>query len=393
MSPQRNIALFEQGFRPFFLGAALFAGIALPAWLAAFGAAATWPTHLAPRDWHVHEMIFGYFGAVLGGFILTAIPNWTQRLPVQGGGLAALAGVWLAGRIAMATSAGWPIAAATVDASYLIALALVAWRELVASRNVKNLPVCVLIGLVALANAGFHAAVLSDLDAAAFERTALGVAAVLIALIGGRIVPSFTRNWLVKQGETSLPAAFGAFDKLAIAVTALTVVSWIALPRATATGAIFAVAALLQTIRVARWRFWSTVREPLVLVLHVGSFWLAAWLALEAISLLLPGSVDASTAVHALTTGAVGTMTLAVMTRAIRGHTGRDLTAGTATVAIYVLVNAGALLRILAPFLPYDRVGTLALAGWSWAAAFILFVPIYGPMVLGAGPRDARPDR
>jgi uncharacterized protein involved in response to NO len=112
---------------------------------------------------------------------------------------------------------------------------------------------------------------------------------------------------------------------------------------------------------------------------------------MEAISLLMPDAVDGSTAVHALTTGAIGTMTLAVMTRAIRGHTGRDLTAGAATIAIYVLVNAGALLRILAPFLPYDRVETLALSGWSWAAAFILFVLIYGPMVLGPGPRDARP--
>lgn len=220
VSEPRRLALFEQGFRPFFLGAALFAGIALPAWLVSFSHGATWPSHLAPRDWHVHEMVFGYFGAVLGGFILTAIPNWTDRLPVTGVRLAALSGLWLAGRVAMAVSAGWPVAAAAIDASYLVALAAVAWRELVASRNVENMPICVLIGIVALANVGFHASVLCGGDIGVFERMALGVAAMLIGLIGGRIVPSFTRNWLEKRGETALPASFGPFDKVSLAVSA-----------------------------------------------------------------------------------------------------------------------------------------------------------------------------
>ena len=114
-TPKPTIPLLEQGFRPFFLGAALFAGLALPAWIASFGAGAEWPTHLAPVTWHAQEMIFGYFGAVIGGFILTAIPNWTTRLPVRGGPLAALVGLWLAGRVAMATSASWPITAASLD--------------------------------------------------------------------------------------------------------------------------------------------------------------------------------------------------------------------------------------------------------------------------------------
>ena len=382
VSQQRRLPLFEQAFRPFFLGAALFAGIALPAWIASLAHGTTWPSHLALRDWHAHEMIFGYFGCVLGGFILTAIPNWTNRLPVSGAPLAALSGLWLAGRIAMGISAGWPVMAAVLDASYLVALAFVAWRELVASRNVKNLPVCVLIGLVALANIGFHAAELYGGDTLVFERMALGIAALLIALIGGRIVPSFTRNWLVKQGETALPASFGTFDKVSLAVTATAILSWIALPSSPESGALFAAAALLHTMRVCRWRFWRTTSEPLLLILHIGSLWLALWLALEAVAALLPDALDASTALHALTTGAVGTMTLAVMTRAILGHTGRPLTAGPLTITIYLLVNAGALLRILAPFLPFDRLGALTVSGSIWASAFILFALAYAPMLL-----------
>jgi uncharacterized protein involved in response to NO len=383
-----KFALFEQGFRPFFLGAGLFAGIALPLWIAAFHTGAQMPTHLDARDWHMHEMVFGYFGGVLGGFILTAIPNWTNRLPVRGGPLAGLAGLWLAGRIAMATSAGWAVPAAIVEASYLATLGFVVWRELIASRNMMNVPVGVLIALVALANIGFHIAVLRDGDAALFIRVALAIAALLIALIGGRIVPSFTRNWLVKQGSDSLPAPFGTFDKLSLAGLGLALLSWIAQPQWSATGGLFIVAAVLIAIRIARWRFARTLAEPLLSILHIGSLWIAAWLALQAVAILAPAALDPSTALHALTTGAIGTMTLAVMTRAILGHTGRSLTAGSGTVVIYLLVNAGALLRIAAPFLPYERSDVLALSGSVWSAAFLLFVAVYAPVVLG--PRADR---
>jgi uncharacterized protein involved in response to NO len=386
--PAARLALFEQGFRPLFLGAALFAGIALPAWVAAFEGGATWPTHLAPLDWHMHEMIFGYFGCVLGGFILTAIPNWTSRLPVRGWPLGGLVGLWLAGRIAMATSAGWPLIAAIVDVSYLLTLSFVIWRELVASRNAKNVPVGVLVALVALANVGFHAAALAEADVSPYVRAALSVAALLISLIGGRIVPSFTRNWLVKQGSESLPASFGLYDRLTLGVLAFTLACWTVIPDARVTAGSFCLAAVLQAIRIARWRFARTLREPLLSILHVGLFWLVAWLALQAVSILAPDALDPSTALHALTAGAIGTMTLAVMTRAILGHTGRALTAGPGTIAIYSLVNAGALLRVAVPYLGYDRGEMLSLSGLLWAAAFLLFAALYAPMMLA--PRVVR---
>jgi uncharacterized protein involved in response to NO len=288
----------------------------------------------------------------------------------------------------MATSAGWAVPAAIVDASYLAVLSFVAWRELVASRNIKNLPVSVLITLVALANIGFHIAVLTDGDATLFIRMALAVAALLIALIGGRIVPSFTRNWLVKQGSEALPAAFGVYDKVSLAGLGIALLCWIARPQGSVTGWLFILAAVLVAIRIARWRFARTLPEPLLSILHIGSFWIAIWLALQAVAILAPDGLDSSTALHALTTGAIGTMTLAVMTRAILGHTGRSLTAGAGTVAIYALVNLGALLRLAAPFLPYDRSDVLALSGVTWSAAFLLFAILYAPAMVG--PRVGR---
>lgn len=188
------------------------------------------PSHLAGRDWHVHEMVFGYVAAVLAGFLLTAIPNWTGRLPVTGVPLALLAGLWLAGRIAMAVSATAPEAGAAVDAAFPVVLALVAWREVLTGRNMRNLPVCIALSLFALASIAFHVTAFADLDRGCAERGALAVIAMLICLIGGRIVPSFTRNWLAKRDATALPAPFGTVDKAALMATAAAVAAWAAAP-------------------------------------------------------------------------------------------------------------------------------------------------------------------
>ena len=377
------MAIFQQGFRPFFLGAALFAGIALPLWIAALESGLTMPSHFAPRDWHIHEMVFGYFPAVLAGFLLTAIPNWTGRLPVAGPRLAALFALWLAGRGAIAISSVSPWGAALVDMAFPAALAALAWREVVAGKTLRNVPVCALVTLLAIADAGFDIAELTARETAPFERLGLGVAAMLIAVIGGRIVPSFTRNWLVKAGRAPLPAPFGVADKVAIVGLAAALLSWIAVPSSLVTGALFAIAAALHGARILRWSGWQTWSEPLVLILHLGYAWLPIWFALAAVSILAPGSLDASTALHALTAGAVATMTLAVMTRATLGHTGRALTANLPTVAIYGLVIAGAALRLFAHALPIDYLTVLGVAGSLWSAAFILFAIVYGPMLAG----------
>lgn len=377
--PYRGPALLRGGFRPFFPAAALFAAVAAVSWLVLLGTGWTLPSPLSAPAWHGHEMLFGYVAAVIAGFLLTAIPNWTGRLPIAGAPLAALVALWLAGRVAMFAGASWPVAAAVVDAAFLLVLASLAWREVVAGASLRNAPICFIVSVIALGNAGWHWAILTGGDTAPFARAALAAVALLIALIGGRVTPSFTRNWMVKAGHATLPAPFGGFDKIALSSALAALLVWVALPEAAITGVLFGLAAVLHAVRLARWRGWRTTGEPLVLILHLGYAWLPVWFALSAAS-ILTGAPDASSALHALTAGAVGTMTLAVMSRAMLGHTGRALTAGPATIAAYALVIVGAVLRVMAPVLPVDPMAAIAVAGLSWGAGFAVFFAVYGPM-------------
>jgi uncharacterized protein involved in response to NO len=328
-------------------------------------------------------MIFGYLGAVIAGFVLTAVPNWTGRLPLSGLPLALLFLSWLIGRIAMFV-VGDPLWAFILDMAFMGALAGAVWREVIAGRNWRNAPVAMLLTLFASANALHHAENLwPSLDGIGV-RLALGVAAMMISLIGGRVVPSFTRNWLAKRKSPTLPASFGMIDRLALATTALGATGWVLIPQHPASGALLLMAGTLLLGRLSRWRGSNTWREPIVLILHVGYLWLAASLLMLGCSILAPDLVPESSAVHALTAGAIATMTLAVMTRASRGHTGRAIEADGATVAIYVLITVGALLRVTAPIIGDAYLMVLTIGGVLWSAAFGLFVLRYGPMLIGA---------
>lgn len=214
------------------------------------------------------------------------------------------------------------------------------------------------------------------------QRLALAVAAMLIALIGGRIVPSFTHNWLAKAGTRSLPAPFGWIDKAALASTAAAMVGWIVLPETAAVGAVLLAAGGLLAARLSRWRGHATIGEPILLVLHVGYGWLALSLALLGLS-ILTGGVPHAAALHALTAGAVGTMTLAVITRASLGHTGREIVADRFVVAIYLMVSAGAALRVAAPFAADWYSAVLVAGGALWSSAFLLFAVRYAPVLWG----------
>lgn len=377
-------AVLSYGFRPFFLFGALFAALAAPLWLAMLVHGIEPPGALSGLAWHAHEMIFGFLAAIIAGFVLTAVPNWTGRFPLSGLPLAGLVLLWLLGRAASwaVASPGW---AAALDGAFLVVLAGAVWREIVAGRNFRNLPVALLISLLAAANLLFHLEAAWPALAGFGERLALGVAAVLMTLVGGRIVPSFTRNWMARLGIEPLPVPFGAFDKGVVLLTALAVLAWVVAPEAQATGAALAAVGLLHLARLARWRGQHTAREPIVLVLHLGYLWLAVSLLLLGLAALVPEAVPASAALHALSAGAVGTMTLAVMTRASLGHTGRTIASGTATNAIYLLVTAGAALRVAAPFAPEAYLALLATGGLAWSAAFALFVLAYGPILLTPG--------
>ena len=375
-------ALFERGYRPFFLGAAVVAAVALPLWLGAVGLGWSLPVYPSALDWHIHEMVFGYVGAVIAGFLLTAIPNWTGRLPVAGRPLALLFALWLAGRTAMLVSAYAPVITAVIDAAFLCALAAVAWREVLAGGNRRNLPVCLLVSALALANIGFHAATLGGWDRGVAERIALSAIAALIALIGGRIVPSFTRNWAAKRGAPRLPAQFGLFDTLALGGGGLALLAWIFSPGSPVTAALFALGSVLLLVRLARWRGFVTGAEPLLMILHVGYLWLPVWFGLMALQIAWPLMLNPSAALHALTAGAIGTMTVAVMTRATLGHSGRDLTADALTVVVYFFIIVGALIRVLVPFLPADPITLLTIGGLIWSTGFALFVIGYAPIFL-----------
>jgi uncharacterized protein involved in response to NO len=374
-------AVLSYGFRPFFLLGALYAALLVPLWLAMLVHGIEPPGALSGLQWHAHELIFGFLAAIIAGFVLTAVPNWTGRFPLSGLPLAGLVGLWLVGR-----AASWgvvsPVWAAALDGAFLVVLAGAVWREIVAGRNFRNLPVAALLSLFAAANLAFH---LGGSWASAGERLALAVAAVLMTLIGGRIVPSFTRNWMARLGLDPLPVPFGAFDKAVVLLTALAMLAWAVVPNAGATGAALVAVGLLHLARLARWRGRHTVSEPIVLVLHLGYLWLAASFLLLGFAALAPQIVAPSAALHALSAGAVGTMTLAVMTRASLGHTGRAIAAGMATNAIYLLVTVGAVLRVAAPFLPELYLSMLAAGGLAWSGAFALFAVAYGRILLTPG--------
>jgi uncharacterized protein involved in response to NO len=336
-------------------------------------------------------MLFGYAAAAIAGFLLTAIPNWTGRLPVRGVRLALLVGLWAVGRLAVAFSASVGVeTAAAIDSAFLLVLWATILREILAGRNWRNLIVAGLVGLLVVSNSLIHLEYLGLTETGALGfRLAITDMLLLIALIGGRIVPSFTRNWLAKRGETSLPSPFGRLDRLTLAVSVAAGLLWAFLPEGLSTGIAALAAALANGLRLARWRGHKTGTEPLVWILHLGYGWIAAAFALLATS-LLTAAVPQTAAIHAFTTGAVGTMTLAVMTRATLGHTGRELTAGPGTTAIYLLALASGVLRVVSPLSAELESVLVALSGICWIAAFGCFVGLYGPLLAG-WPR--RPER
>ncbi len=378
--PHAGPALFSAGFRPFFLAAALWAVLAIPLWLVAYATGVAPPTVLPPVIWHAHEMIYGFAMASAAGFLLTAIPNWTGRMPLQGRPLAGLAALWLIGRIAVLFSAEiGALAAAVADLSFPAAFLAVVAREILAGRNWRNLPMLAALSLLLLGNLLVHLDALGIVDTAALgNRIGIGTLLELIALIGGRIVPSFTRNWLAKnRPDVAPPAQAGTLDLVALAATGLGLAAWAVAPDSPVAPWAELIAGAAAGLRLSRWRGVKTIREPLLLILHIGYGWLAIGLLL----LGLDGFYEfmpPTTALHALTIGAIGTMILAVMTRASLGHTGRTLSAGPGTKTIYVLVTAAAILRLAVPLAGAQMMVALSLAGTAWCAAFGLFVILYG---------------
>ena len=377
----RGPAFFSYGFRPFFLGAALFAGVAVPLWILLLAEAGHSNSLYPARDWHVHEMVFGFLPAVITGFMLTAIPNWTDRPPIRGYELMLLFTLWLAGRVLIAIPWFTPLVSAIVDGGFLVAVAGLVWREIIASKSWDRAPMGVLVSLLAGANILFHVLSLSGAETDRPERMALAMVMMLLTLIGGRLIPNFTGELLANFGRVERPVSFSRYDGLSIALVGFAVLSWVVQPSSMVTGWLFALAGLANLGRLGRWYGWATWREPLVLILHFGYGWFALSLLILGGSILGIGLLKED-AVHAFTSGAVGVMTLAVMTRASLGHTGRPRHAGPLTVLIYMLVNLGALLRVFGPMTDLPANIVLAVAAGSWSGAYLLFALVYGPFIL-----------
>ena len=374
-------ALLSYGFRPFFLLGSIYAGLAVLVWLPVFYGELSLHSAFAPRDWHVHEMLYGYLPAVITGFLFTSIPNWTGRLPIQGKPLLALVLVWIAGRVAVTISAdvGW-LPAAVVDVGFLALIVAAAAREILAGRNWRNLKVVALVGLLLAGNGAFHLEAHFSGTADSSIRVGIAVVVLLIVLIGGRIIPSFTRNWLARENPGRLPSPFGPLDVAVVAVSAAALSAWVFVQDGPLLGNALGLAGLLHLVRLGRWAGDRTFADRLVLILHAGYFFvpLGFLLAAAAAFGFLPGSAG----IHAWMAGAAGTMTLAVMTRASLGHTGQPLVASWPTQAIYAAVVVAALARICAAIEPSRSDVLLHLAAGAWAAAFLGFGVVFGPALL-----------
>lgn len=375
-------AVLSYGFRPFFLAAGLFAPLAMLTWIGALtlGWQVGGITYGA-LAWHAHEMLLGYSVAALAGFMLTAIPNWTGRLPVSGMPLLALVLTWLAGRLAMLEPdlLGLYLAAA-IEAVFLPLLTAIAAREIIAGRNWKNLKILAGLSTLTFVNLWFHAVILTGGDPSMPFRGGVAVLVALVGLVGGRIIPSFTRNWLVKAGAKALPAPIDRVDIAAMVALIAALAAWVVLPGEPVTAVIAAIAGALQLVRLSRWRGYATLEEPLLLVLHIA--YLFVPLGLAGMGLEALGWLSGPSVLHILTVGVIGNMTLAVMTRATRGHTGRKLTASSTTTLSYLLLLLAAMLRPFAELLPAYYHLLLAVGGTCWIGAFGLFVIEYGTMLV-----------
>lgn len=386
MRDWKRPVVLTYGFRPFFLGAAAWAALAMALWLPMLSGHLVLPSAFDPVSRHAHEFLFGYLGAVIGGFLLTAVPNWTSRLPIVGWQLGGLAALWVLGRIAVAFSVGLPSGlVAALDLTFPVALGAAIAREIIAGKNWRNLVVLGMLAVFASGNALFHLEAASGSFAAQGYGLRLGVGAgiMMIAVIGGRIVPSFTRNWMVKRGENHLPASpMQRLDKLSLLLLLGALLSWVALPFHALTGVLLLATGLVHLMRLARWHGHRTFAEPLVTVLHVGYLFLPLGALAVSVEVLTGGHARLGVVQHLWMGGALGLMTRAVMTRATLGHTGQDLHAGVGTVAIYSLLVISVMLRVAVGAWPAATGFLYSGSGITWVAAFGGFVVFYGRLLL-----------
>jgi uncharacterized protein involved in response to NO len=389
-------ALFSYGFRPFFGGASLYALIVVPVWLLLWEGSLQFQGHFPEVDWHIHEMIFGYGSAVLAGFLFTAVPNWTGRMPIKGWPLAFLFLVWILGRLVLwgagPLSALSPAVVLAVDGSFLILVAAMIAREVIAGQNWRNLKVLVPVLLLAAGNILYHLEVMLNGYSEYGRRLGIALLVFLIMLIGGRIIPSFTRNWLVKErgGDAPMPIPFSRFDGVSLVTGALALIAWVLLPETPVAGVFLMQAGVLHVARLTRWRGISVLASPLLVMLHLAYFFVPIGFLVSGFAAF--GLMEQVAAVHLMGIGAVGGMTMAVMMRASLGHTGRPLVAGWVLNLAFAFLLLAAVVRVAGSALPMLAFDAVHMSGSLWTLGFALMCLRLVPWLLRKNPARRKPN-
>lgn len=383
-------ALFSQGYRPFFLAAGLWAPIALAIWLSELSGFLSLPTNFAGASWHAHEMIFGFASAAMAGYLMTAIPNWTGGMPLQGLPLAVLLASWLIGRVAVLLSALiGEIPTAVADLAFTTLLILAVAREVAAGRNWRNLPMIVALSLMLAANAATHMAASGLMeDVSIGYRGGVAVLAGLLAMVGGRAIPSFTRNRLARIGASRYPSPFGIIDRLTLIAVTVALAAWVIALSPSLYGSLLLFAGVMTAIRLARWNGWQTIGDPFLWILHVGYAWLACGLGLLGAGALF-STVPSTAGLHALTAGAISSSMLGVMGRTTLAQTGQRSTHATGAHAVHILITVAAALRVIVAWSPDDYWLLLAGSAAAWILAFGAFLALYGRLLIT--PRPSKP--
>ena len=365
--------LWALGFRPFYLMAAAFAAVSIPLWLARYFGYVPNLTHITV-NWHMHEMVFGFAIAVIIGFLFTAGRNWTGLWTPRRGQLAALAAVWLVGRIAMLAAP--PLIAALVDIVFLPLAAWPMYRVLQRSGNKRNMFLIGLLSLLTFVNILFHLSALGWITPSTvlIIQAAILIVVMIESVIGGRVIPGFTSNTV----PGTKPIVNPKRDRLTIAFTALASLAWVFTfpPRLIAALAI--AAACSQLLRLGGWKPHTTLRHPLLWILHLSYAWIPFGFILMALAALQV--VPANSVFHVLAIGSMAGLMIGMMTRTTLGHTGRPLKAGRNEILMYGLIQVGVIARFCAAINTAGlRDGALVVAAASWSAAFVFFLIIYGP--------------
>ena len=373
----KNWPVLRLGFRPFYLGGALLAALIVPLWLAMFLGRLQLTSASQPLLWHVHEMLFGFAVAIIVGFLLTAGANWTGRATPRGPTLAALALLWLAARVASLT--GPYMAYALLDIALLPVVAGILVNILLRSRNYRNLPLALMLALLAVANLVFHLAVLGVLQVVPMTPMYAGLALIVLVecVKAGRVIPAFTMA--VTPGLKLVVTKW--LEWLTLGVTALGLTLWALAPPSVAGSVLLGIAAVLQTKRLLGWQPGLTRKRPILWILHAAYAWIPVGLML--LALMQIGLVPASAGIHALAVGATGGLIIGMITRTARGHTGRPLVASGAEVLAYILLMSAAMLRVLLPLVaPALLLGSLVGAALAWSSAFLIYLWLFTPWLL-----------